>query len=603
VRTALRFLFALLVLLAGPAHAQQWTPFTIPNGFSFVVGAGDPTVVLATQFVPDIAVRSADGGLSWSAIDVGGERPVAFFPAPTDPNVFYALTGSDGLAVEPPPRALYRSSDGGKTWQLVAARLQTPDGAVMGNIAVGALPDLLYASRMVATLCFTGSCSFAGAEGYVSRDGGRSWAKSDPPSGNGAHTAFPSASDARVVYATNYKGLFRSEDQGETWQLVLAPPAEAFIYERQVVVDRLDPSIVYGRFGVGPELWVTEDGGKTWRTSKLDLREGFPWLLPDSLESGRVYAVGALGTILESRDRGRSWQKAAESAGVAATNVNRTKPMIAIEGGHRVVYSATLNGPQRVVLFDNSVVASDLWWNPAQSGWGLSITRHASGQVFAVWFAYDSNGDPIWRVMPGGTWVDARTFSATIYETHGPPLFSGPPFDPSKVSSNPVGQATLVFDDPSNAVFRYQLDTGLAGETRITRQLFGPPADVELINYADLWWNPVASGWGIALAQQYANAFAVVFVYDDAGHPVWLVMPDAVYSEKDIGIGPLNGFHGNLFTTKGPPSGQVYDPSRIVVTPVGQASLRFDNTTYATGAFTYRAFGRLLTEPLARQPF
>ena len=52
---------------------------------------------------------------------------------------------------------------------------------------------------------------------------------------------------------------------------------------------------------------------------------------------------------------------------------------------------------------------SDMWWNPAESGWGISIAQHAStNQVFAVWYTYDprepaSSGrfKPLWLVMPG----------------------------------------------------------------------------------------------------------------------------------------------------------------------------------------------------------
>lgn len=594
---------AVLALCAWDVHAQQWMPFTIPNGFSFVVGAGESPALLATQFVPDAAVRSTDGGRTWNPIDVGGQRPVAFIAAPTDGNVFYAIVGSTALAVEPQSRSLYRSNDAGKTWQLMTPRMQTPEGAVIDALSVGAQPDLLYGSRMGRGYCFTGSCNFLGSEGYISNDGGRTWHRREPSTGTGAYEAVPSASDANVAYGANYKGLFRTDDQGNTWRLVLEPPGDAFVYERQILVDRFDPSIVYGRFGTGPEIWITEDGGRNWRTTRLDMPEGWQWLIADPLEAGRVYAVGASGTIVESRDKGRSWQRVAESAGTAATNVNYTRPMLALENGRRVVYSATGKGPQRVVLFDPGVVASDLWWNAQQSGWGLSLTRHASGQLFGVWFTYDANGDPTWRVMPGGTWTDSRTFSATVYTTRGPAFFSGPAFDPSRVSVTAIGEATLVFDDASNAVFRYRLEDGAADEARISRQLFGPPAPTGPINYADLWWNPLSSGWGLAVSQQYANAFAVLFVYGEDGKPTWVVMPDAVYGKKDVGGLLMDGFHGDLFTTRGPPSTGPYEASRVIAAQVGFATLRFDNATYASGALIYDAFGRHRTEPLARQPF
>ena len=34
---------------------------------------------------------------------------------------------------------------------------------------------------------------------------------------------------------------------------------------------------------------------------------------------------------------------------------------------------------------------TDLWWNAAESGWGINLTQHASGQIFAVWYTYGAD--------------------------------------------------------------------------------------------------------------------------------------------------------------------------------------------------------------------
>src|SRR5689334_17669973 len=90
-------------------------------------------------------------------------------------------------------------------------------------------------------------------------------------------------------------------------------------------------------------------------------------------------------------------------------------------------------------------LGSDLWWNPAESGAGLSITQHASNNLFVVWYTYDAAGAPVWRVVPGGAWND-RTFTGEMYETIGPAFFAGA-FDPSRVASRRVGTVKLHFDD------------------------------------------------------------------------------------------------------------------------------------------------------------
>jgi len=80
-------------------------------------------------------------------------------------------------------------------------------------------------------------------------------------------------------------------------------------------------------------------------------------------------------------------------------------------------------------LYADSVIALDmpaqrmalgagLWWNPANSGWGISITQHAGGQMFVVWFTYDAAGSPTWFVMPGGTWTTSDTYDGRIYRTN-----------------------------------------------------------------------------------------------------------------------------------------------------------------------------------------
>jgi Spy/CpxP family protein refolding chaperone len=32
---------------------------------------------------------------------------------------------------------------------------------------------------------------------------------------------------------------------------------------------------------------------------------------------------------------------------------------------------------------------TDLWWNPNESGWGITITQHPTNQIWAIWYTYD----------------------------------------------------------------------------------------------------------------------------------------------------------------------------------------------------------------------
>jgi hypothetical protein len=129
--------------------------------------------------------------------------------------------------------------------------------------------------------------------------------------------------------------------------------------------------------------------------------------------------------------------------------------------------------PQLAAYLGNSVAPSvdytDLWWNPGESGWGLNLMQHASRQIFGVWYTYELDGTRTWYVMPGGSWVNATTFTGTLYATAGPPF--NRPFDSSQVDSRAVGEATLAFSDASNGTFTYSID-GVSGAKSISRQPF-----------------------------------------------------------------------------------------------------------------------------------
>ena len=49
----------------------------------------------------------------------------------------------------------------------------------------------------------------------------------------------------------------------------------------------------------------------------------------------------------------------------------------------------------------SSANVQDLWWNPAESGWGLNIA-HQDDTLFATLFTYGADGGGIWLVMSNG---------------------------------------------------------------------------------------------------------------------------------------------------------------------------------------------------------
>jgi hypothetical protein len=91
-----------------------------------------------------------------------------------------------------------------------------------------------------------------------------------------------------------------------------------------------------------------------------------------------------------------------------------------------------------------------LWWNPQESGWGLSLRQTATDIVFGALFVYGAARDPEWFTLQSGTWETSTKWRGRVYRTTGP-SYTAPVFDPNTVTLESVGEATLDFDRPGPA--------------------------------------------------------------------------------------------------------------------------------------------------------
>ena len=118
-----------------------------------------------------------------------------------------------------------------------------------------------------------------------------------------------------------------------------------------------------------------------------------------------------------------------------------------------------------------------LWWaSPAgsESGWGVNLT-HQGDVIFATWFTYDANGNPLWLSGPA-TKTGPGVYAGTLAQTTGP-AFNAVPFDPTRVIEAPVGAYTLTFSDGANGTFAYTVN-GVSQVKAITREVFVTPGTV-----------------------------------------------------------------------------------------------------------------------------
>jgi hypothetical protein len=106
----------------------------------------------------------------------------------------------------------------------------------------------------------------------------------------------------------------------------------------------------------------------------------------------------------------------------------------------------------------------DVWWNPAEPGWGLHLTE-TDGRVFVAWFTYASSGEPTWLTAELERQPDGSYRGGLQQAAAGTPFFAiDGPATPFPLPT--VGEAQLRLTNGSRGEF----SSTLQGSTR-TRPL------------------------------------------------------------------------------------------------------------------------------------
>jgi len=260
------------------------------------VGSGESTLRDSMGFGNGM-YKSTDAGKTWTHLGLDQTHHIGRVAVdPKNPNVvFVAAIGH--LYAANPDRGVFRSRDGGKTWQKVLYKDEN-----IGAVDVVIDPtnsNIVYAGLWNARRppWYTYSPTNGPGGGiFKSTDGGSTWTQLKnglPPEGIGRTGIAVSPTNPRRVYAVvdclvadpnapappagaggrgggggapavpGQGGFFRSDDAGATWTRVSSDQAlwgRGWYFEK-LVVDPRDPDIVYV-----PNVAVsrTKDGGKTW---------------------------------------------------------------------------------------------------------------------------------------------------------------------------------------------------------------------------------------------------------------------------------------------------------------------------------------------------
>jgi photosystem II stability/assembly factor-like uncharacterized protein len=273
------------------------------------VGTGE-TFIRSNVSLGNGVYRSTDAGKTWTHMGLektGRIGRVAIDPRNPDVVFVAALGTSYGPQ---PDRGVYRTADGGKTWERV---LFVDENTGASDLAMDPTnPRILFAGMWQIDIKTWGRKSGGPGSGvFVSRDGGTTWKRltghglPEPPLGKIAVAV--AASNPQRVYAlieTGARGsLWRSDDGGGEWKLTSHSRLlneRPHYYTRLLVMPDNDREVYFPSNGMG----ATWDGGETTEEIRWGGDNHDMWADP-KIPSRMM--IGNDGGVQISTTRGRQW--------------------------------------------------------------------------------------------------------------------------------------------------------------------------------------------------------------------------------------------------------------------------------------------------------
>lgn len=261
----------------------------------------------------------------WVGPAIGG-RATRVQGVPGVPGVYWLATASGGV---------FKSTDGGIKFKPVLEDL--PVGSI-GSLAVApSNPSVVYVGTGEANI--RGNVR-PGIGIFKTTDGGVTWSHVFKQEGQ-IGTVAVDPRNADIAFAAvlgkafgpnKERGVYRTKDGGKNWTQVLSVDPDTGASD--VAVAPSNPNIVFAGFwqarrtpwsltsgGPGSSLWMSRDGGDTWKKLTEGLPEGVWGKIGVAVapsRSDRVYALieAEKGGLFRSNDGGKSWSLVNESRGI-----------------------------------------------------------------------------------------------------------------------------------------------------------------------------------------------------------------------------------------------------------------------------------------------
>lgn len=308
-------------------YGQTWNPIfdDQPTGSvgTIAVAASDPNIIYVGSGEglqrPDLSVgdgiyKSTDAGKTWTHLGLrdGQQIPQIVVDPRNADTILVAVAGHPyGPNAE---RGIFRSTDGGKTFEKVLYKDENVGGADV--IFDPTNPDVAYAGLWEARQGPWENAAWNGTGGgiYKSTDNGKTWRQLTgglPDNIIQVNLAIAPSNSKRLFASVALSPglvIYRSDNAGETWTRITTDPRPAGrIGGGDLAVIRVDPKnpdIVYSASVVS---WKSVDGGKTWSAFR-----GAPggddyqnvWVNPNN---GNVIILGSDQGAVITVNGGKTW--------------------------------------------------------------------------------------------------------------------------------------------------------------------------------------------------------------------------------------------------------------------------------------------------------
>ena len=356
----------------------------------------------------DGVYKSSDGGKSWTNMGLKNSEHIGMIAVdPRNPDVVY-VAAYGPLWSAGGDRGLYKTSDGGKSWEKV---LNISQYTGVNEVHLDPRnPDIIYATahqRMRKVWTYIGG----GPESaiYKSKDGGKTWKKimNGLPQGVDVgrigmdiSPVNPDVLYAIVEAAEGKGGFFTSTDRGESWTR-MSKRSTSGNYYQEIFCDPKDINKVYSL-----DTWgaVTRDGGKTWSRIGNKWRhvdDHALWINPENTDN---ILIGCDGGIYESSDGGKNWMYKANLpiTQFYKVTVDNEKPFYYIYGGTQD--NNSMGGPSRTIN-QPGIMNSDWFITNGGDGFESAVDPEDPNIVYAQsqygWlFRYDKNSGEKIMIKP-----------------------------------------------------------------------------------------------------------------------------------------------------------------------------------------------------------